>query len=166
MAKVYHSDPDIDALIRQELRYGQTRWAEVWMAVVMVAVGFVLLAEGDTFSSPSFRVISQFVTEEQSAWIAIVSGSCRLVALKINGDHTKTPIIRTLGCIAGFLFWSALTLGFWLTAPPYPTGIAVYGVLAVAELHASGRAARDAYAQDSLGTRQRRRERERTANLG
>lgn len=44
-----------------------------------------------------------------------------------------------------------------LAMPPISTGVAVYSVLAAAELHASGRAAGDMAAEDSFGIRKRRR---------
>ncbi|KQP34709.1 hypothetical protein ASF27_01760 [Methylobacterium sp. Leaf102] len=76
----------------------------------------------------------------------------------MNGRRGReTSIIRTIGCIGGFLFWLAIAFGMVLAVPPLSTGIAVYTVLAMAELHASGRAAGDMAAEDSLGIRRRRR---------
>ena len=71
-------------------------------------------------------------------------------------------LVRVAGCAGGFLFYTALAVGFALSAPPFPTGL-IYGVLAAAELHASSRSARDAVAYDSLGVRRRRRVREQPA---
>lgn len=161
-------DPALDALIAshpaigryldRETRYAQSRWTEIWLSCIMAVFGAVLLADGETFSLGSYRVVRQFVSEETAGLIAVAVGAARLVALWYNGSRRRSPLVRIAGCGGGFLFYTALTVGFLMSAPPIPTGI-IYGVLAVAELHSSGRASRDASVLDSLGIRQRRRDR-------
>ncbi|MBB2964731.1 terminase large subunit domain-containing protein [Methylobacterium sp. R2-1] len=91
--------------------------------------------------------------------LCLFFGMVRLLALWVNGRRGReTSLIRTLGCLGGFAFWLAIALGFLLTAPPITTGVAVYTVLALAELHASGRAASDMAAEDTFGLRARRRQ--------
>ncbi|MGA0599022.1 hypothetical protein [Enterovirga sp. CN4-39] len=168
-------DPYLDALIagnpaiarylERELRYGQTRWAEVWLACIMAVFGAVLLAPGDTFGLPSFRIIDDIVREDVAGLVGVGTGIIRLIAIWYNGNRRKSPIVRVLGCLSGFFFWLALTIGFVLTYPPLSTGL-IYGVLAIAELHSSSRAARDMGILDSLGVRERRRDRERLASGG
>lgn len=155
-------DREAADLLRRELRYGQTRWTEVWLACVMTLFGAVLLFSGDTFSLPSYRVIRAYVGEDLAGLVAVATGTARLVALWYNGRRRRTPLVRVVGCAIGFLFYTALTVGFVLSAPPLPTGL-IYAVLAVAELHSSSRSARDAVAYDSLGVRRRRRGRDRPA---
>lgn len=156
------ADPVLVAQIEAELRYGQTRWAEVWLACIMTAYGAILLAAGETFSAPSYAVIRSFVSEENAGLLAVATGAARLASLWYNGSRKRSPLVRLLGCSAGFLFYTALTAGFLLAGLPLSTGL-VYGVLAVAELHSSSRSARDVSVLDSLGLRQRRRGRERLA---
>lgn len=144
------------------LRYGQTRWTEVWLACVMTLFGAVLLASDETFSLPSYRVLRAYVGEDFAGATAVIVGVSRLAALWYNGRRRRSPIVRVLGCAGGFLFYTALTVGFVLSAPPLSTGL-IYGVLAAAELHSSSRSARDAVAYDSLGVRRRRRVREQPA---
>lgn len=150
------ADPGFDAVLAAELRYRQTRWTEVWLACVMTLYGAVLLSSGETFSLPSYRVIRAFVAEDTAGALAVLVGSARLAALWHNGRRRRSPLVRVAGCAGGFLFYTALTIGFVLSAPPLPTGL-IYGVLAIAELHSSSRSARDAAAYDSLGVRRRRR---------
>lgn len=168
-------DPRIDALIAanplvgrwlaRELNYGQTRWAEVWLAGIMTVFGAVLVAPGDTFDHASFRVIESFVPDEDLVgWISVTVGIARLVAIWYNGSRRRSPLVRVLGSAGGFLFYLALFAGF-LPIWPLSTGL-IYGVLAIAELHSSGRAARDTSILDSLGLRQRRRDRDRLAPGG
>lgn len=155
--------PAIGRFLARELAYGQTRWAEIWLASIMAVFGAVLLVAGETFSLPSYRVIGAFVSEDVAGLIAVSVGCARLAALWYNGSRRRSPIVRALGCAVGFLFYLALTIGFAMTAPPPTTGL-IYGVLAIAELHSSGRASRDGSLLDSLGTRRRRRDREQLAS--
>jgi peptidoglycan/LPS O-acetylase OafA/YrhL len=155
-------DPALDALLERELRYGQTRWTEIWLACVMTAFGAVLLGAGETFSLPPYRVIRLYVAEDVAGAGALAIGAARLAALWYNGRRRRSPLVRVAGCAAGFLFYAAMAIGFLLAGPPLPVGL-VFGVLAVAELHGSSRSARDAVAYDSLGVRRRRRDRDQPA---
>ncbi|MBY0297438.1 MAG: hypothetical protein K2X71_15595 [Methylobacterium sp.] len=154
----YDPDPAINERIRRAVRYGQTRWAEVWLSLIMVTFGIVLLYPEPTFVGPQWRVIAAFVSERMAGSISIGFGLCRILALWVNGRRGReTSLVRTIGCVAGFAFWLALALGFAAAFPPLSTGIAVYGVLAIAELHSSGQAASDMAAEDTFGLRKRRR---------
>lgn len=160
---LFAADPSICELVQREMRYGHTRWAEIWLACVMTVYGGVLLVSGETFSLPSYRVIRAFVSEDVAGLVAFLAGAARLLALWYNGRLRRSPLIRVAGSAGGFLFYTALTAGFILSAPPLSTGL-IYGVLAIAELHSSGRSARDAVAYDSLGVRKRRRARDKPAS--
>lgn len=156
--KQYDDDPVIDAKIRRAVRYGQTRWAEIWLSLIAVGVGLVLVGPTDTFSNDSFRVIASVIGERTAGGLCLFFGCARLAALWVNGRRGReTSLIRTFGCLGGFAFWAAIALGFALAAPPLTTGVAVYSILAIAELHASGRAAGDMAAEDTFGIRKRRR---------
>lgn len=155
---VYDPDPVINERIRRAVRYGQTRWAEIWLSAIAFSVGIVLLGPTNTFSAPSFRVIASVVSETTAGSLCVFFGALRLGALWVNGRRGRqTSLIRTLGCLGGFFFWLAIAVGFLMAAPPVVTGVAVYSVLAIAELHASGRAASDMAAEDTFGFRARRR---------
>lgn len=155
---VYDPDPAINERIRRAVRYGQTRWAEIWLSLIAVSVGLVLVGPTDTFSAPSFRVIASVISETTAGSLCLVFGSIRLAALWVNGRRGReTSLIRTIGCMGGFFFWIAIAAGFALAAPPVTTGVAVYTILAFAELHASGRAASDMAAEDTFGFRARGR---------
>lgn len=154
----YDPDPSINERIRRAVRYGQTRWAEVWLSLIMVTLGIVLIMPEPTFVGPQWRVIATFVTERTAGSVSVLVGGSRLLALWINGRRGReTSLVRTIGCVAGFFFWIALAAGFTAAYPPLSTGIAVYGVLAIAELHSSGRAASDMATEDTFGFRKRRR---------
>lgn len=156
---IYDPDPAINERIRRAVRYGQTRWAEIWLSLIAVGVGLILVGPTDTFSAPSFRVIASVISETTAGSLCLVFGSIRLAALWVNGRRGReTSLIRTIGCMGGFFFWIAIAAGFALAAPPVTTGVAVYTILAFAELHASGRAASDMAAEDTFGFRARRRQ--------
>ena len=158
---VYDPDPAINERIRRAVRYGQTRWAEIWNSLIAVGVGLILLGPTETFSAPSYRVISSVIEEKTAGGLCVFFGLVRLAALWINGRRGReTSIIRTFGCLGGFFFWLSVAAGMLLAMPPLSTGVAVYGILALSELHASGRAAGDMAAEDSFGIRRRRRKRD------
>ena len=133
-----------------ESRYGQTRWAEIWLASVMTAYGAALIGAAKTSHLATDPVVWTVVGEDAAGLVAVIVGCARLVALWYNGSRQRSPLVRAAGCAAGFLLYAALAVGLLLSAPLLPTGL-VYGILAVAELHASSHAARDAVAYDSLG---------------
>lgn len=153
----FTGDLATDALIARHIRYGQTRWAEVWCSCAMLAFGVLLLVPIPTFSVPGYRIIAHYVTETEAGSIALTVGAARVLALIINGRRGReTSLVRTLGCMGGFAFWLALAIGFAWSAPPLPAlALAVCPVLAVAELHSSGRAASDMAAEDTFGLRRR-----------
>ncbi len=154
----YDPDPAIDARIRRAVRYGQTRWAEIWFSVIMWVVGLTCLMPWPTFVGPQYRIITSYVSETTAGVIALAVGTARITALYINGRRGReTSFVRTLGCLSGFLFWLAMALGFALAFPPLSLSAGIYSVFAIAELHSSGRAAGDMAAEDTFGFRKRRR---------
>jgi hypothetical protein len=156
--KQYDPDPVIDARIRRAVRYGQTRWAEIWFSVIMCVVGITCLLPWQTFVGPQYRIITTFVNEGQAGAIALACGAARIAALWINGRRGReTSLIRTFGCLGGFIFWAAMAFGFAMAFPPLSLSAGVYIVFAIAELHSSGRAAGDMAAEDTFGFRKRRR---------
>ena len=155
---VYDPDPVINERIRRAVRYGQTRWAEIWLSLIAVGVGLTLVGPTRTFDNPSFRVIASVISETTAGSLCLFFGLIRLGALWVNGRRGReTSLIRTLGCLGGFFFWLGVAVGFALAFPPITTGVAVYTIFALAELHSSGRAASDMAAEDTFGFRKRRR---------
>ncbi len=154
------ADPAIRYHIDAQIRYGQTRALEFVLATVMVAFGVVLLLPGSTFSSHAYSVVALFVSEWTAGWLGLSVGIIRFAALTRNGRGQRTPVPRAIGCLAGCAFWTALTIGFAATIPPLSTGLAVYPVLALAELYSAKRAAGDLFVLDSLGLQARERQRE------
>lgn len=164
VTKVYTGDPRMDAVIARELRYGATRWAEVWLSCLMVAIGYGLLDEGNTFDWPSWSYIARYVDEDTCGWISLIAGVVRLVALYVNGSRRRSPIVRIAGAVGGYLFFGGLALGFWMTPGPTVLGSYIFAILSLAELHATGRAARDAFAYDAFGSRARARAKKNARN--
>lgn len=155
---VYDENPEINERIRRAVRYGQTRWAEIWLSLIAVGVGLTLIGPTETFTNDSFRVIAAVIRETTAGCLCLCFGLVRLGALWVNGRRGReTSFIRTVGCVGGFVFWLAIAVGFALAAPPITTGVPVYAILALAELHASSHAASDMAAEDTFGFRKRRR---------
>ena len=147
-------DSELDAFVEFEVRYNQTRWTEVWLSCGMCVIGSVFLSNGSTFAlSHAYDLLAYYshsvgLNETGLGFILTIVGCLRLIALYINGHRKRTPIVRTIGCSFGFLFWAlffASVLKYNESSTAYSTGM-VYVVFAVAELHASSRATRDAIA--------------------
>jgi uncharacterized membrane-anchored protein len=152
-------NPNLDAIVEFEIRYNQTRWAEVWLAVKMLLVGVVFLHEpGSTFStSHGFDFLARFVSEPVAGVIAFSAGTIRLAALWVNGAQRRSPIIRMIGCSLGTLFWGALLFGFILAGMSgdlvaWPLVYAFATANLFAEIHSSARSARDAAAYGEFKT--------------
>lgn len=142
-------NPEIDAFIEFEVRYNQTRWAEVWLAMAMTLTGIVFLRDGDTFSlSRGYDFIAAFVSEDTAGWLGLIVGVCRMAALAINGRIKRSPFFRCIGSALGALFWGGMWIGFVLVtdSQAYPLVVATGFTFLCAELHSSGRSARDAFA--------------------
>lgn len=160
------SNPNIRYYVERSIRYSQTRALEVCLSIIMLAYGLILLYPIPTFTSTPYRVIAAFVTENQAGSIAVALAILRLAALKRNGDGIYTPIPRIVGCVSGSMFWTALSLGFFMSIPPLTTGLAVYPVLAFAELFSARRAAADLFVLDPFNLRQRMNKSERSVSTG
>ncbi len=137
----------IDAIVEFEIKYNQTRWAEVWLSVLLTLVAVVFL-DGTTWQlSPGYNFIAQYVTEKQAGLIGVFVGIGRLFALWVNGSKKRSPWFRVVGCVSASLFWVALGWGFFIQELPNEATsimVPIMLVLFIAELHASSRAARDA----------------------
>ncbi|MET7247939.1 hypothetical protein ABZT49_31765 [Methylobacterium sp. EM32] len=99
----YDPDPVLNERIRRAVRYGQTRWAEVWLSAIMVTVGVVILSPAQTFVGPQWRVIASFVTEAQAGTISVVVGSARLAALSTGGAAARPASSGRSGAWADLL---------------------------------------------------------------
>lgn len=140
-------DARIDAIVEFEIRYNQTRWAEVWLAVIMTGISVVFL-DGLLFPlSHGYDFIAQFVTEKQAGLIGVFVGVGRLFALWVNGSKKRSPWFRIVGCVGGGFFWGALGWGFMVQELPNDATsilVPIFLGLFAAEVHSSARAARDA----------------------
>ena len=158
--KLYDPDPAINERIRRAVRYGQTRWSEVWLSTIAVGFGIPLALPDRLFVYPIFAVVARHWNEYALGWCCITFGMIRLVALYVNGRKGRqTSAIRTAGCIGGSFVWSYLAVCFYLTSPPIPTYAFLAAIFAAAELHSSGHAASDMAAEDTFGIRKRERSR-------
>ena len=151
-------------------RYGQTRWTEIWLALILLGYSLVLLSPTETFSAPAYRVVASLVTEGQAGAFGALVALGRLWMIKKNGSAHYTPVFRAIGCMASAVMWGTLGLGFILAAPPLIGSTVIFPLFALAELHSASRAGADAIPQNSFGVRDflvRRDERaSRGKNLG
>ena len=125
------------------------RQLEWFSACVMVGWSIILALPGDSLAAPQFAAFHRLGLTE-TFWTALFGfvGAGRLVALYINGKSPRTPYARMLGALFGFLSWGQVAIqvgqGGYNAYGAASTGIAPYGLLAVAELISIYRASYDA----------------------
>ncbi|XYD10137.1 hypothetical protein R1A27_06390 [Methylobacterium sp. NMS12] len=103
--------------------------------MIMWVLGLTCLMPCPTFVEPQYRIITHYVSETTAGLIALAFGTSRIVALYINGrPGRETSFVRTLGCLAGYVSWLAMALGFALAFPPLSLSAGIYTVFAIAEL--------------------------------
>jgi hypothetical protein len=102
--------------MRIALRSLEDRAIEWFAALVMLWFGANMAMPGDMLASPRFRGFQQWAFSE-GAWAAILIGFAlaRLVALYVNGRRPKTPYIRVICAVVGFLVYAWIAQG--LAAP-------------------------------------------------
>ena len=127
----------------------QDRGLEWFSALVMIGWAVALGLPGDTLAAPAFVEFRRFGFTEQF-WAAVfgIMGGARIAALYINGRWPRTPYIRMVGSLFGTMSWAQVAWllfagGYFATGIP-TTGVAVYGLLALADLLSIFRAAFDA----------------------
>lgn len=125
------------------------RGLEWFSALVMVGWGITLAMPGDTLAGPQYAGFLRFgFTEDLWAWAFGVVGIARIVALYINGQWPRSPLIRMVGSVFGAVSWAQVaylvTLGTYVQTGVAATGTAIYSLLAIADLLGIARAAFDA----------------------
>ena len=140
--------------------YMQTRMLEMGLAGLMIICGAVLLWPGDTFASPIYAVLVQWMTEEQGGAFLFSIGILRGAALIINGRWRSSPIARIAGCLTGCGFWFtfAVSVGNVDRGPDVglPILLGMSAWFFILEFFSALRCGTDAEALDSLRLRQSR----------
>lgn len=151
-----------DAASTRRLRYAQTRWIEFLLATVMLGWGLLLLHPEPILVGPVYGAFARHVShlnEQRVGGVVFAVALIRLAALWVNGRRRETPLARLVGAQTGFLFWLAVTIGFWEATPPLNTALAVYPAFVVAEICSMWRCGSDIIAADSIGLVRRLRRR-------
>ena len=123
-----------------------------WMVATMTMLwGVALLLPGDAYAtSKTFSFIALIASENTLGTIMLVLGIARLIGLIVNGARGDiTPWVRLVSAGCGFLIFVGLSAAFALSGV-VSTWIAIYPVIAAAELLNIYRAAHDA--GENLGT--------------
>ncbi len=125
-----------------------TRDTEWLCAFAMLAYAAVLAFPGNSFANPVFVVFHRIgFTEALCGSVLAGLGAMRLAALIVNGRSPRTPWFRVANAFAGLLVWLqlavAILIGSEETFGIVPPVIALYAVLAGAELRSIMRASFD-----------------------
>lgn len=130
----------------------QTRSVEWLLAACMMAWGFGLLMPGDTMQLANYRHLGAVASEAVWAGFSLGVGMARLVALYVNGEYFRTPLIRAVGAVLGMIWWAVLGVLFFTAARdgPVPAALLFYPVFMGFEAYSAYRSARDSYHTGAL----------------
>jgi uncharacterized membrane protein HdeD (DUF308 family) len=120
-----------------------------WMAAAQSVIwGVVMLAPGDMFStSPAFRIMAGYISEDTLGWIMLVVGILRIVGLVINGSRKDvTPWIRVTSALLGCGTFTFISLAF-AASGYFGVWVAAWPFVAFTELFNIHSALRDARVQ-------------------
>ncbi len=95
------------------------RLSEWWAAGVLMALGYVLIANPDLMLSSkagAYQLLLMICSQEAWADVMRVFALMRLVILLINGAWRRSPHLRAVGAFCSCFFWVQITLSVWHTA--------------------------------------------------
>lgn len=126
-------------------RHREWEW---WAALTMFCIGIVIWITPKTIEVGAFRYLLAMGLQTNWLWaFFLVAGIARICALIANGRvPIYGPHIRAIGCVAGALIWSAMTMALIRLTEETGTlsiGIVAWGWSTVFELRALHRALMD-----------------------
>lgn len=142
------------------------RALEWFCGILLLSWGFYVLLHPGMFQGSSsliFSGLDMIASQELWGLAAFSLGFLRLIALYINGQWTRTPLIRVCVSFASVFMWFWITVGLYKSGIDQ-TGLAIYPWLVVADMYSAFRAASDAYEAEAQ-RRLDRMSRESTSNV-
>lgn len=140
-------------IVRSLRQHFPARFPEWWSGGILTLWGLYLLNHPGLFLDPRIKdlfsgmiVVANFwgMGQPSVAWgvTAFSVGLVRLMALFVNGLHTRTPLIRLGTSFASAFIWTQVYLGLYKSGVPN-LGLVVYGGLVFSDLCSSYRAGID-----------------------
>lgn len=101
-----------------------TRTVEHMLAWMIIVWSAAVVMPGNMMQGPNYQYLLAIADERFWGWSGIVLGAQRLIALYINGNWRRTPILRFVGAMTGMVWWLILSalygLGVQNGAPDFP----------------------------------------------
>jgi hypothetical protein len=134
--------------------YSPTRALEVFLSCIAISWSLVVVMFHSTMTSTPYAMFIAIAPEKTWGMIGIAIGIARLIAIVVNGNWRRTPIIRFVGASTGAVWWLAVTGLFWLAvvkdgANAFPM-LGGYPVLMIFEFYSCYRCGQDAHALQSF----------------
>lgn len=130
-----------------------TRAVEYLLAWCITCWSATIFLFAGTMDGPSYLYIREVAAESVWGAFGIGFGVLRISALIINGAWRRTPLLRFVGAMSGFMWWITIGGLFYLGvksgAQPFPM-LGCYPVLAFFEGYSCFRCGQDAKAMRSL----------------
>lgn len=134
--------------------YAPTRHAESLLAWLIIGWSLVMVGFDGSMTGRAYVFFAAVAPLHVLGSIGVLLGTARIVAIIINGRWRRTPLIRLIGAASGLMWWTAVTVLFWVAVVrdglmPFPM-LGGYPVLIMFEVVSCYRCGQDAYAMRSL----------------
>lgn len=127
--------------LRETFPVRASEWALSWM---LFNWGIILTLNPNLFDiSPSYNTFASMMSETAWGLVCLAIGGMRIAFLFINGLWRRSPHLRMAGAFISCFFWFQISAGF-IYAGTWSTGLAIYPVLLMLDIHNLLRAATDA----------------------
>lgn len=135
----------------------QARLSEWVLSSILVALGIVIAQPDQMFErAPSLKMLTLVAPEMTWAWVCLLTGMVRLLALVVNGTFADSaygrfsPHVRGTLAFFSCLIWYAFVLGIWISGVNsigiiFLTGIYVFEFFTIKEAFSDARQADEQY---------------------
>ncbi|UFW75219.1 hypothetical protein [Bradyrhizobium sp. WU425] len=101
-----------------------TRTVEHMLAWMILVWSASVAVPGNMMRGPTYQYLLAIAGEGFWGWTGVGLGVLRLVALYINGNWRRTPVLRFVGAMSGLVWWLILSALYGLAvqngAPDFP----------------------------------------------
>jgi hypothetical protein len=129
-------------VFEEKLSHFPARALEWFGGAKLLSWGLEVLFHPSVFDNPAFSGFRELATPETWGLCAFTVGLLRLIALYVNGNHVRTPVVRLLTSFASIFVWFWVTVSLVRSGEP-TTGLAIYPWLMVADMYSAYRAGSD-----------------------
>jgi hypothetical protein len=130
-------------VFEEKLSHFPARALEWFGAAKLTTWGIEVLFHPSALStSTAMDTLTHMATPVTWGLGAFTVGIVRLIALYVNGNHVRTPLVRLITSFASIFVWFWVSVGLLKSGVP-TTGLAIYPWLVIADMYSAYRAGSD-----------------------